>query len=347
MIKTKQKIKQILLGVLLLNTGFLYADNTVHIKLPKVPEVPKVEAVVPKVIVVDESAPTNQQIIDGYMKERVVIFSDHVAPEMIEEKDAPDKVIEVGDLYNGRVSAYLHAPYMDAAEVEAALTKAGFEILSTYKIDKKGKVTSVVFTNKAITEGSSKKDRGFASSLRVTVDKHNKLITISNPIYVMKAFMQGEYDAKLAEATLKSIRDNFKDLKNSEEVIKFRVLERFQFMEGMPKYNDMVIVKKGKNEILLKKAKKSKKIVYSQTLSNGSTVLGLKLGKRTTKFVKKTGYQNAGLLPYPVLIEDGQVKMLDPKYYIAVMYPLLKMSQFMTISTVPGAINKDIDKAFR
>ncbi len=39
--------------------------------------------------------------------------------------------------------------------------------------------------------------------------------------------------------------------------------------------------------------------------------------------------------------------MLDPKYYIAVMYPMLKMSQFMKISTVPGAITKDIGKIFR
>ena len=39
--------------------------------------------------------------------------------------------------------------------------------------------------------------------------------------------------------------------------------------------------------------------------------------------------------------------MLAPQYYIAVMYPKLKMSQFMKIATVPGAIAKDIDKVFR
>ena len=75
--------------------------------------------------------------------------------------------------------------------------------------------------------------------------------------------------------------------------------------------------------------------------------MGIKLSKRTTRFIKKTGYQNAGLLPYPVLIENNKVKILDPKYYIAIKYPMLKMSQFMTIATVPGAINKDIDKVFR
>jgi len=337
-----------LITALSLNISVLYAQNDVVIKMPKVPEVPKVEAVVPKVIVTgDTNSKSNAEILEEFTKEKVVIFSDHVAPEMIEEKDDINKVIEVGDVHDGRVTAYLHGEYMDPKSVEDILIKAGFEVLASYKQDKKGLVTSVVFTNKEITEMASKKNRGFASTLRVTVDKHDKLISISNPNYVMGAFMQDQYDEKLANKTLKTLRDNFTGLKDSTEELKFRVLERFQFMEGMPRYNDMVVIKKASNDALYANAKKSKKILYEQKLSNGSIMIGVKLGKRTNKFIKKTGYQNAGLLPYPVLIEDGEAKILDPKYYIAIMYPMLKMSQFMTISTVPGAINKDIDKIFR
>ena len=340
--------KYIVAGMLILSTSFLYADNGVIIKMPQVPEVPKVEAIVPTVTIIDGNVgKSNDEILKEIMKKEKVVFSDHVAPESYEEKDAVDKVIEVGDIHNGRVAAYLHAPFMDVKSVEETLKKAGFDLVSTYKVDKKGLATSVVFTNAAIEAGASKTDRGFASTLRITVDKKNKLISISNPIYLMKAFMQGEYDSALAEATLKTIRDNFKDLKNSDEVMKFLMLERFQFMEGMPKYNDMISVKKADHKKLLAKAKKNKNVLYTQELANGSTIVGVKLGKRTTKFIKKTGYQNAGLLPYPVLIQNGEVKILDPKYYIAVMYPMLKMSQFMTISTVPGAISKDIDKMFR
>ena len=341
------------MGVLLLSVSFLQAeDNSITIKIPQVPEVPKVEAVVPQVSVeYGSSSKTNDEIIAEATKKREVVFSDRVAPFMMHEdehlENDSNATVEVGDLENGRVTAYLHSPLMEVKAVEEALKSAGFDVISTYKIDKKGVATSIVFTNKAIEESAAKLNRGFASTLRVTIDKKNKLVSISNPIYLMKAFMQEEYDSALAEATLKAIRDNFKDLKASEEVIKFRVLERFKFMEGMPTYNDMTIVKKAKNETLLKRAQKSKKVLYAQTLKNGSIIVGVKLGKRTTKFIKKTGYQNAGLLPYPVLIEDGQAKMLDPKYYIAVMYPMLKMSQFMKISTVPGAITKDIDKIFR
>jgi len=345
-----------IVGALLLSVSSIQAqskDNSVNIKIPKVPEVPKIEAVVPKVTVeYSTSSKTNDEIIAEYTKEKVVIFSDRVAPlmmhkdEHLQEADA-NKTLEAGDIDSGRVAAYIHAPLMDVKAVEKTLSDAGFKLLSTYKVEKKGEVTSLVFTNDAIEANAAKTNRGFAGALRITVDKKNKLLSISNPIYIMKAFMQEEYNKELAETTLKTLRDSFKGAKNSTEIIKFRVLERFKFMEGMPTYNDMVIAKKAKNEILLKKAKKSKKVLYTQKLTNGSIIVGVKLGKRTSKFVKKTGYQNAGLLPYPVLIEDGQAKMLDPKYYIAIMYPMLKMSQFMKISTVPGAITKDIDKIFR
>ena len=322
--------------------------ETINIKIPDVPEVPKVEAIVPTVTVTNGStSKTNAQIVEEATRKEVIIFSDHVAPFMMEKKDAPDKKVEVGDIKDGRVAAYLHSPFMDAKDVVKTLEAAGFKILANHKVDKKGKVTSIVFTNAEIQKASAKDKRGFAGAIRITVDKKNKLLNISNPIYMQRAFMQEEYDSALAEKTLATLRGAFKDLKDSDEIIKFRVLERFQFMEGMPRYADMQVIKKASNEALLRSAKKSKKIVYEQKLENGAIIIGVKLGKRTTKFIKKTGYQNAGLLPYPVLIENGEAKILDPKYYIAVMYPKLKMSQFMKIATVPGAISKDVDKIFR
>jgi hypothetical protein len=116
-------------------------------------------------------------------------------------------------------------------------------------------------------------------------------------------------------------------------------------MHGMPQYEDMITVATG--EDLLEKVKKHKRVVFVQTLDNGSTLVGIKLRKRTRKFIDKIGTNNAALLPYPILIEDGKAKILDPKYYISVMYPLLQMSEFMTIATVPGAIVKDSERIFR
>ena len=53
------------------------------------------------------------------------------------------------------------------------------------------------------------------------------------------------------------------------------------------------------NEDLLKKARKSKKIVYADKLDNGSAIIGIRFGKIRTEFVRKIGCQNAGLHPYP------------------------------------------------
>ena len=325
-------------------------EHEIIIKIPEVPEVPKVEAVVPKVIVIDSNDQeiSNKQIEYIPRTKKKVVFSNHVAPKrfMMNGDDKSKKAL-AGDIKNGRVAAYLHSPLITIDEAKANLKKAGFNVLATFKVDKKGTVTSIVFSNKAMEKAAGKKMRGFASTLRLVVDNKNKLVSISNPIYAMGAFMQKEYDKKLAEETLKQLRDVFKDIKNSEEIVKFKVLERFHFMENMPYYQDMKVLSKGKNKALLTKAKKSKKVVYEQHLADGSIVLGVKLGKRTSKFVKKIGFQNSGLLPYPVLIENGEAKIMAPQYYIAVMYPMLKMSQFMKIATVPGAITKDVDKIFR
>ena len=84
-----------------------------------------------------------------------------------------------------------------------------------------------------------------------------------------------------------------------------------------------------------------------QNLENGSTLIGIQLSKRTGTFTRRIGRNNAAMLPYPVLIENGKAKILDPKYYIAYMYPMLQMSEFMTIATIPDAMIKDCEKVFK
>ncbi|MDB2561979.1 hypothetical protein N9X61_00085 [Sulfurimonas sp.] len=324
-------------------------SKELSITIPTVPEVPKAIQLSSKIRLVDEHGhiiTKNLQTL--YPEGKKVIFSTRVAPERFRKKKKSEiKAIILGNVDNARVTAYLQAPLMSVDEVVEKLTQAKFEILSKFKVDKKGAITSIVFTSESMRQAASKDMRGFAGTLRVLVDTKNKLVNISNPVYLLKAFMQKEYNPNVAEKVLTQIHSVFSDLKASKEIVKFLALERYQFMENMPFYQDMKVIAKAKNEELLKRAKKSKKVVYEQKLDNGSTIVGVKLGKRTSKFVKKIGYQNSGLLPYPVLIENGEAKILAPQYYIAVMYPQLKMSKFMTIATVPGAITKDIDKIFR
>ncbi len=328
------------------------SQSVVNIHMPTVPKAPKVTVKVPKApispyINTTGDYKTNEQIVKEATSPKVVKFSNHVAPKLLPTVDSPDKIALVGDVKNGQVTAYLLAPYLHASDVVKKLKSLGFSVVTTYKVDKKGRIESVVFTNEELQKLAAKKSRGFAATLRVTIDNKEKLISITNPLYILSAFMQDDYDAKVAQELLEKIRNGFEGIKNSHEELKFAMLKRYQFMAGMPKYQDMRVIKELPNETLLKNAKKSKKIVFTLPLANGATLLGVKLSKRTSKFIKKTGYQNAGLLPYPVLVEDNKAKILDPKYYIAIMYPMLKMSQFMKIATVPGAIEKDVDRVFR
>jgi len=289
---------------------------------------------------------TKQDVLDRSIK-----FSKRVPPNYIppEQRSAKEKeqntATNIGEVDHGRVSAYIRGKYIDVKEAEERLKKAGFTILGEIKLDKKGNLVSIVFTDKELTKMASRKNRGFAASLRLLVDKKDNHISITNPIYIAKAFMQDQYDEKVAKATLKKITDNFDNLLNSKDKLKFQLLPKYQFMHGMPHYEDMVVVARGND--LLSKIKNNKQVLFVQKLDNGATLVGVALGRRTGKFIGRIGTNNAALLPYPVLIENGEAKIMEPKYYISVMYPLLQMSEFMTIATVPGAIIRDCGKVFK
>jgi len=283
--------------------------------------------------------------------DRSIKFSKRVPPNYIppqeraQKEKAQNTATNIGEVVHSRVSAYIRGKYIDVKEAQKRLKKAGFTILGVTPLDKKGKLVSIVFTDPALTKMASKKNHGFAASLRLLVNKKDKHISITNPVYMAKAFMQDGYDDKTAKETLQKITSNFDNLLNSKDKLKFQLLPKYQFMHGMPQYQDMVVVARGNN--LLKKIKNNKKVVFEQKLDNGATLIGVVLGRRTNKFTGRIGTNNAALLPYPILIENQEAKILDPKYYISVMYPLLQMSEFMTIATVPGAIIKDCEKVFK
>ena len=313
-------------------------SDTVEIILPVPPK--PIEPIKVKTL----NAPQN--IMDRSIKFSKRMPPNYIPPEQRAAKEkAQNTSTNIGEVTHGRVSAYIRGKYMDVAQAKKKLKKAGFTIVGETALDKKGKLVSIVFTDKELTQMASKKNRGFAASLRLLVNKKDNHISITNPIYVAKAFMQDQYDDKVAKATLKKITDNFDNLLNSKDKLKFQLLPSYQFMHGMPKYQDMVVVARGDD--LLSKIKNNKKVLFVQKLDNGATLIGAALGRRTGKFIGRIGTNNAALLPYPILIENGEAKIMEPKYYISVMYPLLQMSEFMTIATVPGAIIKDCEKVFK
>ena len=318
-------------------------SNSVIINMPTVPK--PIEAV--KVITIGGNPEVKQN--ESMYKPRSIEIEVSTPPKAAKfTAKADDKNIKVGEIKNSRVSSYLRGKLQSVESVKKSLTDAGFTILAETKVDKKGQLTSIVFTNKALTKMADKKNRGFAASLRVLINEKDKEIAFTNPLYLTRAFMQDEFDKKTVSPVLESIRKAFPNLHDCEDTLKFNLLPKYHFMTAMPYYQDMITIAEGSSsKDLLDKAIASKKVVFTQRLSKDRFLIGVKLGKRTSKFIKKTGTRNAELLPYPVVIEDGKAKILDPKYYISIMYPALKMSEFMTIATVPGAIETDTQNIFR
>lgn len=248
------------------------------------------------------------------------------------------------------VSAYLVGAYADADTAQVKLKEAGFEVVAVYEVDKDGKYTSIVFTNDAMKAAANKADRGFAALLRLLVNAEKQEISITNPVYFGKAFMQDDFNYQTSLAIEKSLTTAFGELKGSDEKWEFEALPDYHFMMGMPYYKESVVLAEGDNADLLEKAKtykQGKDMLFELKIGEGRTLIGYELGSKTSKFVKKIGYQNSQVLPYTVLIEDGKAKALAPKYYIAISYPTLTMGEFMTIASVPGAIEKDLAKPYK
>jgi len=274
----------------------------------------------------------------------VLSFSGCSSKEATASEGAPTKPAEE------KVSTYLIGAYADVDTVKTKLAEAGFEVVTAYKVDKKGEYTSIVFTNDTLKAAADKSDRGFAAILRLLVNNEKKEISITNPVYFGKAFLQDDFDYQTALKIEKSLTDAFGELKPSEDKWDYEGLASYHFMMGMPYYEENTILAEGDNAELLEKAKsykKGKNLIFELKISDERTLLGYALGRKTSKFVKKIGYQNAQVLPYTILIEEGKAKMLAPKYYIAVSYPQLTMGEFMTIASVPGAIEKDLAKPFK
>ena len=293
-----------------------------------------------------ESATTSKEKVESKSTETTKA----VEVQKIESVATPRVVTTpstAGAIENDFISAYLRGTLTTASQVEADLSNAGFEILGTHNIDKADDLTTIIFTCPSLKKMANKTDRGFMGVLKVLIDNVNEQITISNPLYFAKAYLQDDFDKATATKVLNKLNQTFEGLKNAKDGMEFNDLSSFHFTVGMPYYEDMEIVAKDDNAKLLEKAKASGSVVFELALNNGSTLLGVKLDKRTTKFAKKIGANNASIIPYTILIEDGKAKVLAPKYNLAIHYPLLDMGGFMTIATVPGAILKDCRKVFQ
>lgn len=248
------------------------------------------------------------------------------------------------------IPAYFYATHADTETTKEKLADAGFDVVGSFKVTKKA--DTIIVTTDDLKAAANKPNRGFGAVLRVLVDNENNRISAVNPVYFGKAFFQKDYNHALAVKLSDMLHEALGEMTPSMDKYEYDELEEYRFMFGMPYYEDMDELNEDDAETAelmaqLEGYKKGKSVLFKLSVAPGRTLYGMELSRRTSKFVKKIGSQNAQILPYTILIEDGKAKALAAKYYIAISYPLLSMGEFMTIATVPGAINKDLSKPFK
>ena len=166
-----------------------------------------------------------------------------------------------------------------------------------------------------------------------------KTVRVTNPEYWLKAFLQKDYSASTAGSIKQGVEKALGSLKPTKDKLSSGDIAKYHYALSMPYYEDMLKFDKS--------GVKSGKTLFPLKLPNGSTLVGVKLSKATEKFIETIGEDQALVLPYTVLIENGKVYALHAKYYLAISYPLLSLGEFMKISSTPGAIERQLKKALK
>ena len=239
------------------------------------------------------------------------------------------------------LSAYYAAQPQSLEDIKRKLEENGFTILSTSE----PLVGHIVLS---ITNTQLQATNTFMAVLNMHIDSQNE-IRVQNPSYLAEAYLQDKFSYGQFSKTLKSLQNVLGDLYEVTDAYETEKLSSFQFMMGMPYFDDMIEIAEGtdlSSKVMGKKAVKH--VLYTLKLPNGSILVGHKLKKKTNTFLSKiSSERNTNILPYQSLIHQGKVVILDPTYYLALTLPLLEMSDFMKIASVPGAIEKDIQRAYK
>ena len=236
-------------------------------------------------------------------------------------------------------STYYAAQPQNIGILKEKLEKNGFQILSEVE-------PLVGHSILTITNAQLQATNTFLATLNLHLNG-TKEIRVQNPNYFGLAYLQDKYTYGQFDDTLKALNTALGDLYEVEDTYATKELSSYQFMMGMPQYNDFIEVMEG-SDALAKVKGDNKYVAYTLTLPNGTVLVGHKLKKRTNKFLHKiVAERNTNILPYQSLIQNNKVIMLDPKYYLALSLPHLTMSDFMKIASAPAEIEKDIKRAYK
>jgi len=245
---------------------------------------------------------------------------------------------------------------------------AGFEIVGSYTPYKGAAV--IAFTNAGLKEcAASSEFGGYAAALRVSITKIGDEIQVAytNPVYFANAYRLE--DASCAEYALQSLERALgkeRAYGTGDKGLSAKDLRNYRYMLGMEYFDDTIeLAEYDSQDEAVKMVEKglaenrggAKKVYRIDIPGKDETVFGVALtdsgfsgDEYLMSHIDKGDIRSTAYLPYEMLVSDGNVYALYPRFRIAISYPHLPMIQsetgatFFSIMSVPNAIEEALTK---
>jgi hypothetical protein len=256
-------------------------------------------------------------------------------------------------------------------KVISNLKAQGFQILGTYKPSWDVNRSIICVTSPQLINSVKKVGglTGMAAALRVAITKEKSVIkiTYTNPIYWGNAYYRDDYpkvenDYKIVfNKFLRAMKvsGTFKGYYfGSKEGIEIDDLREYQYMMGMPEFDDVVELEDfdsyqqavAKIDANLKKGSSKYKKVYEIEIPGkklklyGIALTGADGEKNFMPTIDIASPKHTAFLPYEVLVKDDEVVMLHGRFRIALSFPDLTMGTFTKIMSTPGDIEDILEE---
>jgi hypothetical protein len=255
--------------------------------------------------------------------------------------------------------------------VKTNLQSSGLEVIGEYMPAKDSKRWIIAVTSSDLAAAVKKEGglRGFAAVLRVAITKEgsNVNITYTNPVYWGNAYFQDDFSKVAANyksfsnkmiAAMKKSGTYKGTYFGSEEGVELDDVRDYQYMFGMPEFDDVVTLgefnsfeaAKNKIDANIKAGISGLKLVYAYEIPGtklklyGFAINGANGESSFLPTIDLGSPKHTAFLPYEVLVNDDEVVMLHGRYRIALAFPDLTMGTFSKIMSTPGDIEDALKK---
>jgi len=276
-----------------------------------------------------------------------------------------------------QLKPYIQAIQTDASvtsmtvRVEEAAKENGLNVIGSYS-PATSKERQVVVVSSDELVGAVKKVgglTGFAAVLRIGITREGNITNVSytNPKYWGNAYFRDDFEKVLVEyqtvqlklqKTMKAIGEYKPVPFGSEKGVDVKSLREYQYMFGMPEFDDTVELKayasyseaKKSIDLALKIPPQGLKQVYRIEIPGEELVLyGIAIGladgeKHFMPIIDIDSPKHTAFLPYEMLVIGDEVHMLHGRYRIALSFPDLTMGTFSKIMSTPGDIEDALEQ---